>query len=87
MGLATPDFFLDGFYGAGANAANLRSILDALPDGTSELMCHPGHPDAELLAGSSYAAEREGEIRALCDRRVRDRAQERGILLIPFDAL
>lgn len=87
MGLATPDFFLDGFYGGGANAGNLLSILDSLPDGSSELMCHPGHPDPELLAGSSYAAEREGEIRALCDPRVRDRVQERGIVLIPFDAL
>ena len=87
MGLATPDVFLDGFYGGGATPANLLSILDALADGSSELMCHPGHPDRELLAGSSYAAEREEEIRALCDPRVRDRVHERGILLIPFDAL
>jgi predicted glycoside hydrolase/deacetylase ChbG (UPF0249 family) len=87
MGLATPDAFLDGFYGGGATPENLLSILDALADGSSELMCHPGHPDPELLAGSSYAAEREEEIRALCDPRVRDRVQERGILLVPFDAL
>ena len=87
MGLATPDVFLDGFYGGGATPANLLSILDALADGSSELMCHPGHPDRELLAGSSYAAEREEEIRALCDPRVRNRVQERGILLVPFDAL
>ena len=25
-------------------------------------MCHPGHPDRELLAGSSYAAERAREV-------------------------
>ena len=86
-GLRTPEFFFDGFYAAGATVGNLILILDSLPDGSSELMCHPGHPDAELLAGSSYAAEREGEIRALCDSRVRDQVREGGITLIPFDAL
>jgi predicted glycoside hydrolase/deacetylase ChbG (UPF0249 family) len=86
-GITVPDFFLDGFYGHGATPENLLSLIDSLPEGTSELMCHPGHPDAELLAGSSYAAEREREIQALCDPRARLRLEERGIVLIPFDAL
>jgi predicted glycoside hydrolase/deacetylase ChbG (UPF0249 family) len=30
-------------------------------------MCHPGHPDEELLAGSTYAQERERELAILCD--------------------
>ena len=87
QGLRVPDFFFDGFYAHGATAENLLAIIDSLPEGSSELMCHPGHPDEELLAGSSYAAEREGEIRALCDPRVRLRLEERGVALIPFDAL
>ena len=66
-GVRTPDHFRDGFYGAGVTAENLRTTLTSLPDGTSELMCHPGHPDAELLAGSTYAHQRERELALLCD--------------------
>jgi predicted glycoside hydrolase/deacetylase ChbG (UPF0249 family) len=66
-GVRTPDHFRDGFYGIGATAENLRATLENLSDGTSELMCHPGHPDEELLAGSTYARERERELAILCD--------------------
>ena len=86
-GLSTPDRMLDGFFDAGATADNLLAILAGLAPGTSELMCHPGHPDAELAAGSSYAAQREGEITALCDPRVRSLLAERGIELVTFDAV
>ena len=65
--MRTPDHFRDGFYGTGVTAENLRTTLTSLPDGTSELMCHPGHPDAELLAGSTYAHQRERELALLCD--------------------
>jgi predicted glycoside hydrolase/deacetylase ChbG (UPF0249 family) len=83
-GLETPDAFFDGFYGGGATVENLLSILAGLPTGVSELMCHPGHSDAELAAGSRYAAEREGEIAVLCDPRVRKAVAEHGIELVPF---
>jgi len=66
-GVRTPDHFLDGFYGEGATAQNLRATLGGLRDGTSELMCHPGRADQELLAGSTYARERERELALLCD--------------------
>jgi predicted glycoside hydrolase/deacetylase ChbG (UPF0249 family) len=66
-GVRTPDHFLDGFYGVGATAENLRATLGRLPDGTTELMCHPGHTDGELLAESTYAQERERELELLCD--------------------
>lgn len=66
-GVRTPDHFLDGFYREGATAQNLRATLGGLRDGTSELMCHPGRADEELLAGSTYARERERELALLCD--------------------
>jgi chitin disaccharide deacetylase len=65
-GVKTTDFFLDGFYGDGATAENLHATLASLEDGTSELMCHPGRADAELLAGSTYARLRERELEFLC---------------------
>src|SRR5712691_5312472 len=53
-GLRVPDEFLESFHADGATLENLQLLIEGLPDGTSELMCHPGHPDEQLLQGSSY---------------------------------
>jgi hypothetical protein len=86
-GVRTPDHFLEGFYAAGATAESLRDILNGLSDGTSELMCHPGYADEGLLAGSSYARERDRELTVLRDPEVRLQIAGRGIELIGFDEL
>ncbi len=83
-GVATPDRFLDGFYGEGATAENLRAILSGLAEETSELMCHPGRADEKLLSGSTYARERERELAILCDREIRTLLAEAEIRLISF---
>ena len=46
----------------------LVTILRGLPEGVTELGCHPGYAD-DLR--SQYAAEREREVEALCHERVR----------------
>jgi predicted glycoside hydrolase/deacetylase ChbG (UPF0249 family) len=86
-GLRTPDAFLDGFFGTGATAGNLRAILEALPEGTSELMCHPGRADAELRRSSTYADERDLEVAVLCDPKIREIVRRRGIALRGFGDL
>jgi predicted glycoside hydrolase/deacetylase ChbG (UPF0249 family) len=83
-GVPTPDDFLDAFFGAGATAGNLLRLVAELPEGVSELMCHPGYSDASLRSGSSYADEREGEISALCDPRVRAAIAADGVRLASF---
>jgi len=50
------------------SAEALVTILCGLPEGVTELGCHPGYGD-DLR--SQYAAEREREIEALCHERVR----------------
>ena len=45
--IRTCDRFIDDFYGDDVSEDKLISILEALPDGTSELMCHPAREDAE----------------------------------------
>jgi predicted glycoside hydrolase/deacetylase ChbG (UPF0249 family) len=50
--------------------ARLADFLRDLPAGVTELMCHPGYADGALSA-SSYRAQREVELRALCDSRVK----------------
>ena len=87
-GTRTPDRFVDAFYGDGANAENLRAILLGLTDGeTTELMCHPGRADERLLAGSSYASEREREVALLCDPELKTLLAEQGIELVSFREL
>ena len=51
----------------------------------TELGCHPGYRGAGFE--SSYLLEREHELRALCDARVRERIDELGIRLIGFSQL
>ena len=84
MGVKTPDRFFEGFYGAGATAENLRATLGALADGTTELMCHPGRADEELLAGSTYARERERELALLCDPGIAELLAREGVERIDF---
>ena len=83
-GVATPDRFLDRFYGEAATAENLRAILSGLAEETSELMCHPGRADEKLVLGSTYARERERELAILCDREIRTLLTEAEIRLISF---
>lgn len=85
--VATPDRFLDGFYADGATPENLARLLRAAGEGTSELMCHPGRVDERLLAGSSYARERERELAILCDPELKRWIADRGIFLIGFREL
>lgn len=62
----------------------LKKILKALPDGATELGCHPGY--AEGLT-SVYLAEREREIRALCDPTIKMSLREWNIELYSFGEL
>ena len=65
---------------------SLLRMLDAeVRDGVTELNCHPGYVEPGFP--SSYAAEREKELRTLCDPRVRHAIVEREIRLIGFREL
>jgi len=65
------------------SVAGLLRLLDAeLGPGVTELTCHAGYVDDGLV--SSYAVEREAEVRTLCDPRLREALAERGIHLAGF---
>jgi predicted glycoside hydrolase/deacetylase ChbG (UPF0249 family) len=79
------------FYGRWGGRTHLEQIgieslirmLDAeVGDGVTELNCHPGYVEPGFA--SSYAGEREEELRTLCDGRIRRAILERGIRLIGF---
>ncbi len=42
---------------------SLLTLLRNLPEGTSEIMCHPGFADQELRSKSSFVIEREREFK------------------------
>lgn len=66
--------------------ASLLAMLDAdTGDGIVELGCHPGYRDGDLR--SSYAVERELELRTLCDPALRAALRARGIALVGFEHL
>ena len=86
-GIRTNDAFEESFFDAGVSADHLLSIIEALHEGSTEIMCHPAHEDAELAASSSYAAVRVRELAALCDPRVRQAIERGGIRLVTFSDL
>ncbi|MEZ4569295.1 MAG: ChbG/HpnK family deacetylase [Thermomicrobiales bacterium] len=64
-----------GLDGGGVDQALLDRIILEMPKGTTELMCHPGYVDADLL-DSSYRDDREHELLALCSSETRKRIDE-----------
>jgi predicted glycoside hydrolase/deacetylase ChbG (UPF0249 family) len=87
-GVRTPDRFIRAFQHEGhVGIDSLLAIIDRVEDGTSELMCHPGEPDADLEATSGYAKLRPLELATLTDPRVRDALARWSITLTTFAAL
>jgi hopanoid biosynthesis associated protein HpnK len=63
----------------------LREILHHLPDGTSELMCHPGFVDNALRRTPTRLLEqREKEYQALTRPAIKLLAQDLGIQLVDY---
>jgi predicted glycoside hydrolase/deacetylase ChbG (UPF0249 family) len=86
----TPDRFVREYQHAGKIGLEwLQALLEILAEdaGTVELMCHPGEPDAALLEGSSYGAERGVELETLTDPTVRATVERLRIELVDYRAL
>lgn len=81
----TSDYFA-GFAGTGAMDTRwLVALLAGLPEGTGELMCHPGICGPELQrADTRLKQSRETELRALCSNEVRQAVAEHGIELLSY---
>ncbi len=84
-----PTRYFSGFYGQWDGESHLEHIAPAsligmlereVGEGITELGCHPGYAGPDLI--STYAIERETELRTLCDPRVRERIDELGIELV-----
>jgi predicted glycoside hydrolase/deacetylase ChbG (UPF0249 family) len=68
--------------------SRLLALLRRLPEGTSELLCHPGHCGTELLGAPTRLKEsRVRELAALTAPEVRRALEDLGIELTGFRAL
>jgi chitin disaccharide deacetylase len=77
-GLVTADWFFGVRVTGGVSAEVVLHLLRHAPDGTGELMVHPGLADASPGRPSRLNASRPRELAALCDPRVRRLAEETG---------
>jgi predicted glycoside hydrolase/deacetylase ChbG (UPF0249 family) len=62
----------------------LEAVLRTLPDGATELCCHPGYADG---LDSTYSVEREQELAALVNPRLLPLLAREGIELVTFAGL
>jgi chitin disaccharide deacetylase len=87
-GRRTTDHFA-GFAITGCfRTADLAALMDVLPPGSTELMCHPGYCREPLLAARTRLKEsRANELEALLSREVREAVDRNGIELASYAAL
>jgi predicted glycoside hydrolase/deacetylase ChbG (UPF0249 family) len=82
-GVVTSDAFLgDAAHRPCWTREALLAALDAVGEGSSELMAHPGYRPSH--ARTSFGVEREVELAALCDAAARERVRARGIHLCNY---
>jgi len=84
-GLHSPDQFLGLATTGELGPTMLRCMIEALAEGQTEIMLHPGLCDAELRkSGSRLQQQRETELEGLLDAGVKSAIEERGIRLISY---
>lgn len=78
--------YIDEFFGRPdlkkISLQNLIKILKNLPEGISELLCHPGYVTPDLK--SKYAHQREIELKTLVDPKIKVLIKKEKIKLINF---
>lgn len=68
-------------YPDGISVDQLVGIIEGLPEGVTEVACHPGYADD---IDSFYRTERAAEVAALCDPRARAAIVAAGVTLCSF---
>ena len=86
-GLATTDWFFGLRATGGISAELIEYVLRCAPEGTGELMVHPGEAEASPARPTRLAGSRPAELAALCEERTRRAAEENGWTLINYEGL
>jgi chitin disaccharide deacetylase len=84
-GLASTDYFCGIAQTGFMTREGVENLLNNLPEGTTELMCHPGYADEALQNSPTRLQQsRQTELGILTDGRVRKLVATRGIRLISY---
>ena len=87
-GLKSPDRLLGLATTGQISSAVLRSLIDRVEEGTTEIMMHPGICDDDLAkSGSRLQMQRQTELEALLDPEQKRVVSARGIRLISYREL
>jgi len=85
-GIVTADYFCGIAQTGVLTKAGVQKLLGSLPEGTTELMCHPGYADEDLRKSHTRLQEsRQTELQILTDRTIRQSVAELGIRLINYE--
>ena len=87
-GIATADYFCGIAQTGELTRQGLERLLKSLPEGTTELMCHPGYADEALeRTATRLQASRQKELEILTDTGIRNLVASQGIRLIDYGFL
>jgi predicted glycoside hydrolase/deacetylase ChbG (UPF0249 family) len=84
-GIAAADYFCGIAQTGELTREGVLRLMEILPEGTTELMCHPGYVDAELEnSATRLQASRQAEVEILTDTGIRNLVASQGIRLIDY---
>ena len=84
-GVSTADYFCGIAQTGELTRDGVARLLRSLPEGTTELMCHPGYADEALRkSGSRLQGSRQKEVEILTDTEIRNLVASQGIRLIDY---
>ena len=84
-GISTSDYLCGIAQTGELTKEGVLRLLKSLPEGTTELICHPGYVDAELRSSATRLQEsREKEVAIFTDPEVRNLVAAQGIRLIDY---
>ena len=88
MGIATADYFCGIAQTGELTLTGVEHFLENLPEGTTELMCHPGYADDALQkTATRLQGSRQKELEILTDTKIRKLVASQGIRLIDYGSV
>jgi chitin disaccharide deacetylase len=84
-GISTADYFCGIAQTGELTREGVEQLVKNLPDGTTELMCHPGYMDSALQkTATRLQGSRQTELQILTDTGIRNLVASLGIRLIDY---
>jgi predicted glycoside hydrolase/deacetylase ChbG (UPF0249 family) len=83
-GIRTPDALVGIAETGRLDEAGLRAVVAALPEGTSELVCHPGSGDGAIASSYAWGFRWDEEAAALTGPTIREALRREGVRLIAY---